>query len=240
VLKEESQRGEKSALEQIMALVRRTDTVTVKSEGTRVLGNVVKTLFADVSSADPSRKAAREGVVSQENANALAALIGRSKKYPMLINEAVVALSFLTAHERGGKFPSAWVRDRKLMVVAGIAVLDAIMSPLAVEVKQGKNTLPPNAIGSDEGSPVVGPSRAIDGLVSLLRSSKPRCPPEVKTNVCTLFSQLGRKGGRTCKERETDVGQLKVAAKDIVVKISQGDDMLGKAAKKVLEAWESG
>lgn len=114
------------------------------------------------------------------------------------------------------------------------------MSPLAVEVKQGKNALSSNAVGSDEGSPVVGPSRAIDGLVSLLRLSNPRCPPEVKANVCTLFSQLGRKGGRTCKERETDVERMKAAAKDIVVKISQGDDMLGKAGKNVLEAWESG
>lgn len=240
MLKEESQRGHKSALEQIMALVRRTDTVTVKSEGTRVLGNVVKTLFADVSSTDPRRKAAREGVVTQENANALAALIGRSKKYPMLINEAVVALSFLTAHERGGEILSVYVRGRRLMVGIGVAVLDAIMSSLAVEVKQGKNAFTPNAVGLDEGSPVVGPSRAVDGLVSLLRSSKSRCPPEVKANICVLFSQLGRKGGRTCKERDTDVEQLKVAAKDIVVKISQGDDISGKAAKNMMEAWESG
>jgi hypothetical protein len=110
VLKEESQRSERSALEQIMELVRRADTVTVKSEGTRVLGNVIKTLFADLSSTDSRRKAARKAVVTLENASALAALIGRSKKYPMLINEAVVALSFLTAHERGGEFLPAFVR----------------------------------------------------------------------------------------------------------------------------------
>lgn len=99
-----------------MELVRRTDTVTVKSEGTRVLGNVVKTLFADLSPTDQSRKAARKEVATAENANALAALIGRSKKYPMLINEAVIALSFLTAHERGGEFLTALVRDRNLML----------------------------------------------------------------------------------------------------------------------------
>lgn len=107
VLKEESQRSEKPALEQIMGLVRRADTVTVKSEGTRVLANVIKTLFADLSSTDKRRKTARKGVATLDNANALAALIGRSKKYPMLINEAVVALSFLTAQERGGKVLSA-------------------------------------------------------------------------------------------------------------------------------------
>ena len=114
MLKEESQRSEKSALEQIMELVRGTETVTVKSEGTRVLGNVVKTLFADLSSTDPRRKAARQVIVTAENAEALAALIGRSKKYPMLINEAVVALSFLTTHERGGEFLPGLARDREL------------------------------------------------------------------------------------------------------------------------------
>lgn len=223
VLKEKSQRSEKSALDQIMGLVRRADTVTIKSEGTRVLGHATKTLFADLSSTDPKRKAAQNAVVTLENANALAALIGRSKKYPTLINEAVVALSFFTVHERGG-----------------VMALDAIMSPLPAEVNQGKTPFSPNAGGSDEGSPVVGPARAIDGLVSLLKLSNHRCPPEIKANVCMLLSQLGRKGGQTCKERETDVEQLKIATKDVVVKISQGDDILGKAAKNVLQAWESG
>ena len=110
MLKEESQRSEKSALEQIMELVRRADTVTIKSEGTRVLANVIKTLSSDLSSTNQRRKSARKAVATLENANALAALIGRSKKYPMLINEAVVALSFLTAQERGGELLPVVVR----------------------------------------------------------------------------------------------------------------------------------
>jgi len=114
------------------------------------------------------------------------------------------------------------------------------MSPLPVEVTQGPNPLPPNVPVSDEASPVVGPTRAIEGLASLLKRSNPRCPIEVKANVCTLLGQLGRKGGRTSKERETDVEKLKVTTKDILAKYSQGSDMLSKAAKNVLEAWESG
>ena len=116
-LREESQRSEKPALEQIMGLVRRADAVTIKSEGTRVLANAIKALFADLSSTDKRRKTARKVVATPENANALAALVGRSKKYPMLISEAVVALSFLTAQERGGEFPSAFVVYRALMLL---------------------------------------------------------------------------------------------------------------------------
>lgn len=114
VLKEKSQLSGKSALEQIMGLAQRANTVTVKSEGTRVLANAVKTLSADLPSTDQRRKAAMKVVSTAENANALAALIGRSKKYPMLISEAVVALSFLTAQERGGGFVSTLVRYRAL------------------------------------------------------------------------------------------------------------------------------
>ena len=117
MLGEESQRSKKPALEQITELVRRAETIIVKSEGTRVLGNAIKTVFADLSSADPSRKAARGAVLTPENANALAALAGRSKKYPMLINEAVVALSFLTTQERGSEFLFAPAGHRELTLL---------------------------------------------------------------------------------------------------------------------------
>ena len=114
------------------------------------------------------------------------------------------------------------------------------MSPLSAEVTQGPNPLSPNAPASDETSPVVGPTRPIEGLATLLKRSNPRCPMEVKANVCTLLGQLGRKGGRTSREREADVEKLKAATKDTLVKYSQGEDLLSKAAKNVLEAWESG
>jgi hypothetical protein len=61
VLREESQRSEKPALEQIMGLVQRADTVTIKSEGTRVLANVIKTLFADLSSTDQEEEDCSKG-----------------------------------------------------------------------------------------------------------------------------------------------------------------------------------
>ena len=119
VLKEEGQRSEESALEQIMGLVRRADTVTVKSEGTRVLANAIKTLSAGFLPTDRRRRVAVEAIATAENANALAALIGRSKKYPMLINEAVVALSFLTGQERGGEFLAAFMGCRALRLPQG-------------------------------------------------------------------------------------------------------------------------
>lgn len=103
VLASDDQTATSTALEQIMALVRRSDSVAVKSEGTRVLANAIKSLTSDSTPGDERRKRARTAIATSENAFALAALVGRSKKYPILINEGVVALSFLTASTSGGK-----------------------------------------------------------------------------------------------------------------------------------------
>lgn len=94
-----------SALDQILALVRRSDSIAVKSEGTRVLGNVIRTLWSsDANSPDlvQKRQTAMQAVLTPTCAAVLAQLIGRSKRYPLLINEGVVALSLLSTHAQGG------------------------------------------------------------------------------------------------------------------------------------------
>ena len=107
MLPDPSNPEEPTALTQILALVRRSDTVAVKSEGTRVFVNAIKTVWSnDVANADPEvskrRKEAMEKLVTPTCAATLAQLIGRSKKYAILINEGVVALSLLSTHSSGG------------------------------------------------------------------------------------------------------------------------------------------
>jgi len=106
-----------SGLDQILTLVQRSDAIPIKSEGTRVLVNVIKSLFANnaTSPTSPStqpserdrllakRVAAMRSVMKSECANALARLVGRSGKYPVLVNEGVVALSLLSTQRDCGK-----------------------------------------------------------------------------------------------------------------------------------------
>jgi hypothetical protein len=104
-----------TGLAQILDVVRRSDSVAIKSEGTRVLVNVIKSLLPEkstVSSSEPSpnlaaeaqrRQAALELVLKPHYASALASLIARSGKYPVLINEGVVALTLLSMRKDGGK-----------------------------------------------------------------------------------------------------------------------------------------
>lgn len=98
---------DESPLRQILDLVRRSDSIATKSEGTRVLVNAVKSLWStDPKTLDEeqakTRETAMEVIVAEPYVSALARLIGRSKRYPTLINEGVVALSLISTHPNGG------------------------------------------------------------------------------------------------------------------------------------------
>jgi hypothetical protein len=104
-----------TGLGQILDVVRRSDSVAVKSEGTRVLVNVIKSLLPEKSTVSPSqpgpnltaeaqrRQAALELVLKPHYVSALASLLARSGKYPVLINEGIVALTLLSMRKDGGK-----------------------------------------------------------------------------------------------------------------------------------------
>jgi len=93
---------------QILALIKRSDSVPVKSEGSRVVVNVVKSLWLlergkDVSEdTQKKREKAVSIVLTTQCAQILAALVARSNKYPILINEGIVAITLLSTHKQGG------------------------------------------------------------------------------------------------------------------------------------------
>jgi len=215
-----------SALDQILALVRRSDSIAVKSEGTRVLVNVIKSLWSSDSASDSSAKAQKRrecmaAVANAAGAAALAQLVGRSKKYPILINEGVVALSLLSTHANGGTL-----------------VLDAIMNPLPSEVIRPSQSQPVSAIPT-EGSPDAEPRTALDMLLSVLRNSD-TMPAEVRSNVCALLGQLGRKGVAG-ENRAEDLARMKGAAKELLERLAADSEgstqMVSASARRALEAW---
>ena len=98
-----------TALSQILALIKRSDSIPIKSEGTRVLVNVIKSLWYNergVESSDERQKkkdACMNAVLTKECASTLTNLIWRSGKYPVLVNEGIVAMTLLCTHPAGGK-----------------------------------------------------------------------------------------------------------------------------------------
>lgn len=120
-----------TGLSLIMALVKRTKSTPVRSEGTRVLVNVIKSLWSNDPAASPANAAmtatlqginssdvlvenqrkrheSMQTVLTPECAFALASLVGRSAKYPLLVNEGVVALSLMSTIKAGGKMNLFW------------------------------------------------------------------------------------------------------------------------------------
>ncbi|KAJ6630755.1 hypothetical protein B0H10DRAFT_2160153 [Mycena sp. CBHHK59/15] len=248
-----------AGLSQIMALVKRTKSTPVRSEGTRVLVNVIKSLWSNDPSASPASSAVLQGindaetlldrqrkrhesmqkVLTPECAFALASLIGRSAKYPVLINEGVVALSLMSTIKAGGPL-----------------ALNAILVPLPFDTPTAEPpSAPPSASselasGSD-GSPVVTtpststrgrlpiPRNALDMLIAVLKNvdNPVNYQIEVRVNVCSLFVQLTRHNSGP------ELARVKNSVRPVIESISEklqsvpAKDMLVTATKKVLDLW---
>ncbi|KAF7793031.1 hypothetical protein EIP86_004136 [Pleurotus ostreatoroseus] len=214
-----------TALAQIMALVRRSDSIAVKSEGTRVIVNAVKSLWTIDTAADPAlakrKKEAMDILVTPAHTAALAQLIGRSRKYPVLINEGVMALSLMSTHTNGG-----------------LVVIDALLNPLPSEAPaRGAHNAPISAGPSSTDSPAVGtPRRALDMLVASLRNTDGKVPVEVRANICALVGHLGR-AGVVPESRAQDVQTMKESMRELLVAASKETGLVGAPAKKALDAW---
>jgi len=95
-----------SGLEQIIALVGRSDSIVVKSEGTRVIGYVVKSLWRAVEQCSPEEmelmRAAMTKVASTPAIQALAEMLARNRKHVILLNESILALTLLSGQSVAG------------------------------------------------------------------------------------------------------------------------------------------
>ncbi|KAJ3966937.1 hypothetical protein EV361DRAFT_933110 [Lentinula raphanica] len=250
--------GHPSGLSLILSLVKRADTITVKSEGTRVLVNVVKSLWsgdiigtpvstlsspiangtvdsASLASKERKKKESMKAVLTMQCATALASLVGRSGRYPLLVNEGVVALTLLSTQKVGAPL-----------------VLRAILAPLPFE-NPPSSANPPSAstsVTTDVSSPTIAtpstrgrlplPRTTLDMFIAVLKNvdNPVNFQPEVRINVCSLFIQLKRNasGEEFDKVKET-VNPVLVQLLESLQDATGKEEMLSKAIKKVLDTW---
>jgi hypothetical protein len=208
-----------TGLHQILSLVKRSDSTAVKSEGTRVFVNVIRTLWHEDTPDGEQRKAAMGIVSTGPIALTLAQLVGRSKRYPILINEGIVALTLLSLHSAN-------------------VVLDAITTPLPLEVQGSSSATAGSAGESEIGSPVTAPGRAIDTLAHLLRGHGANVPEEVRANACILLGQVGREDG-VGAERVPELVKLKAELRPLLVSAAgaEKESRLKTAAAGALQRW---
>ena len=234
-------RGEQlTGLHQILTLVQRSDTTATKSEGTRVFVNVIRTLWHEDTAVDERQRAAMVVLRSPPIALTLAQLVGRSKKYPILINEGIVALTLLSLESRAS-FSSSSVPPPSLIRLPSPAyianvVLDAITTPLPQEVSA--NSAPASAAESEIGSPMTAPGRAVDLLAYLLKGRGANVPEEVRANACVLLGQVAREGG-VSPERVPEVVKLKAELRPLLASATEmeKESRLKTAATGALRRW---
>ncbi|KAG5654519.1 hypothetical protein H0H81_001160 [Sphagnurus paluster] len=239
-----------TGLSQILALVKRSDAVRIKSEGSRVLVNVIKSLWANGlpsnSTEDPQalvstgvmnkedllekqrrRAAAVRTVLTPECASTLANLVGRSGRYPLLINEGVIALSLISTRKEGG-----------------LLVLEALTASLGLDRPSSPaDPVSPPTTASDIGSPTAPrpphlnvPRHALDMLIFTLKNTDNpvNYPIEVRVNVCSLLVQLTR--NTTGDELEKLKTTVRPALKSLLL-ASEREEILIKAVQRVWDAW---
>ncbi|KAF4608425.1 hypothetical protein EYR40_000770 [Pleurotus pulmonarius] len=237
-------------LDQLLALIKRSDSVAVKSEGTRVLVNVIKSIWSTASSSasenpqqnvdEQKRQDAMEKLRTPECTEALANLVTRSGKFPLLVNEGIVALSLLSTHPSGASlvWKSLTVPLPKEASPSPPTIVEPIstLADAAAQEKEGDNA-------SQKKSPprIVVPQHALDMIAAVLRNvdNQANFPVEVRMNACALLMQIGRNTpGTNCIE------ELKTALQLALEKVSKKlagaqnkDEMLAKAIQKLLDSW---
>ncbi|KAG8899378.1 hypothetical protein FRB99_006760 [Tulasnella sp. 403] len=240
-----------SGLDLILDLVRRSDGVALQSEGTRVLVNVVKGLFAQqnaglngtkLSSAPPSaggsypideaeRQQAINKISTLDSTEPLAEMIGRSGRYPILLNEAIVALILLSSKSVG--LPS---------------VMQALLTPLPYRITEAGVAVQASAgnTGAKEATTASRSSAScpMDMLAVILRNPTGTFPPELGANACALLASLSK---GTPDEVEKMKTSTRGALENLVADPIDADEtptktseMLRTAAKRTLEVWGSG
>ncbi|GAA6003046.1 hypothetical protein JCM10207_001961 [Rhodosporidiobolus poonsookiae] len=211
-------------LEHIAALVSRTDDTRLRSEATRILVNLVRTLFSskpaiahapshDSAQSAPAathlddeevlRAQGREVLVRMDVVEALSELVRLSERYPMLINEGIVALALLAGgSDQGATLVLAALVSSHLPASPAPAEPTDLAAPSTVPQPKRSTSLAVSAAGD--------PPCAADmlstwlGLVasdSLTASSSPAAAapttvrPEMVANAAALLVAVLQRAG---------------------------------------------
>ena len=245
-----------TSLSQILALIKRSDSIPIKSEGTRVLVNVIKSLWYNergVEFSDERQKkkdACMTAVLTKECVSTLTNLIWRSGKYPVLVNEGIVSMTLLCTHPAGGKQNIICIMTLMLRCTRlGALVLEALTMPpneksvtdrlSSVSTTTKTIESPPTPSSLNDGLPVL--EHALDMLVNVLRNvdNSINFPIEVRVNTCTFFLQLQKhvSSDLLAPIRETVLPVLKRILEDS--QEVQEDEKLIKVANLLNTSWTS-
>ncbi|GAA5873186.1 hypothetical protein JCM16303_006965 [Sporobolomyces ruberrimus] len=253
-----SSENQEPPLDLILALIKRTDELQLRSESTRILINLVRSLFSTSDSTsshlnqqDPTESGRFAIVSNGEVVSAISEQVRLSEKYPVLVNEGIVALSLLAGSggEQGASTVlSSLLHDQTLSSTQTTATTteEDDNSPSKTIATRG----PPKRTASLSLSPSGDPPTSLDMLLIYLSSvstttisseqastgSTNTIRPEMVSNACTLLITVIKRSPSS-EDRENLCGRLRGPVKDVDrdVEDKTGEEWGGvKQAIKVL------
>ncbi|BGP32744.1 hypothetical protein JCM10296v2_004528 [Rhodotorula toruloides] len=224
-----------STLDLLLSLRTRVDDLRLRSESTRAVANLVRTLFAAPSddAATEQVKPGWEKLTNRSVAGSLAEMVRMSQRYPVLVNEGVVGLTLLAG---SGEKGAALVLDALLASPARPAPplpsTDSDLSSAMSTLSTTPSTPPPPAN--------TAPSSAASLLATWLSSSPTSAiRPEMLANVASLSSAVLR-GTAGAEGEEAKRSELRRVVEEplrsATVVLSEG--AVGEAFKRALEVVE--
>ncbi|KAG9126173.1 hypothetical protein FRC07_004580 [Ceratobasidium sp. 392] len=210
-----------SGMDQVINLSQRSDTVALKSEAARVLANAVKSLWSpagpeeSIAVTPAHRRRAVHRLSNPQSAGALAELVGRSRRYPVLLNEGIVALTLLGSQSAGAPH-----------------VLDALVRALDIPAALVTGIKP----SGDDSTPLEHPT-LLDMLQIILKNQDKAFPPQLRANICTLFGSV-QANDASIKALDQAKDVIKPVLTDIIATDADKEEaVVQTAAKKILDLW---
>ncbi|KAG8733429.1 hypothetical protein FRC11_006316 [Ceratobasidium sp. 423] len=220
VIDDDSDDDEPSGMDQVINLSQRSDTVALKSEAARVLVNAVKSLWSpagpeeSIAVSAAQRKRAVRRLSNRQSTRALAELVGRSRRYPVLLNEGIVALTLLGSQYSGAPH-----------------VISAFDRALDVPMALVTGTKP----STEEGGALEHP-KLLDMLTIIMKNEDKAFPPQLRANVCTLFGSVSSVEALAVRIMDRVKRTIKPILSDIIA-ADKEEPVVQAAAKKILDAW---
>lgn len=190
--------GGASALNGLVDMIQRIDDVPTKMEATRVLVNVVKSLWTSARSHGASQAVSedaifsgRRKVVRRDVIQALAEMVRTSPKYPVLVNEGIIALTLVGSERDGAELVSLSLLAEPSKANAGEDEDEEMASDTeaaALRAPRRRSTVDSSA--STSSHPLPPPARALDMVNLVLARRDARMPPQFASNACALVLSL--------------------------------------------------
>ncbi|CAG8479375.1 10438_t:CDS:10 [Acaulospora colombiana] len=162
-------------LTRLLGLIKRTDQVAVKSEGTRILFNLIKSVWAENPHSDLEGtpvSTLRSELNRKEVVQPLTNIITESK-YPILQNEGIMALTLLVMDDSAGGGGRQQMEGRVMEEVGGETESEIL-----------------ETLGSD-------PAESLTMLEALLGILQGGQQEEIKSNVCSFLEKSASAANRT-------------------------------------------